>query len=88
MLSQTPCCFVPVKAIFHHPYALWALIQSRHYESYSMPRSDEAANFFAAVYQAVQEIPHGKVTSYGHIARLIGHRKCSSPTAYLSTKTD
>ncbi|KAI9747085.1 MAG: hypothetical protein M1815_004635 [Lichina confinis] len=39
-----------------------------------MPRSDEAANFFAAVYQAVQEIPRGKVTSYGHIARLIGHR--------------
>lgn len=39
-----------------------------------MARSDEAENFFAAVYQAVQEIPHGKVTSYGHIARLIGRR--------------
>lgn len=40
-----------------------------------MPRSDEAAAWFAAVYQAVQEIPHGKVTSYGHIARLLGKRE-------------
>lgn len=37
-----------------------------------MARSDEAAAFFHAVYSAVQEIPHGKVTSYGHIARLVG----------------
>ncbi|KAK3939293.1 6-O-methylguanine DNA methyltransferase [Diplogelasinospora grovesii] len=37
-----------------------------------MPRSDEASAFFYAVYSAVQEIPHGKVTSYGHIARLVG----------------
>lgn len=39
-----------------------------------MPRSDEAAAFFHAVYTAVQEIPHGKVTSYGHIAKLVGTR--------------
>ncbi|GAW25362.1 putative MGMT family protein [Rosellinia necatrix] len=37
-----------------------------------MARSDEAAAFFIAVYSAVQEIPEGKVTSYGHIARLVG----------------
>ncbi|KAI0874936.1 MGMT family protein [Hypoxylon argillaceum] len=37
-----------------------------------MARSDEAASFFIAVYRAVQEIPEGKVTSYGHIAKLIG----------------
>ncbi|KAK0706056.1 DNA binding methylated-DNA--cysteine S-methyltransferase [Lasiosphaeria miniovina] len=37
-----------------------------------MARSDEAAAFFHAVYSAVQEIPHGKVTSYGHIAKLVG----------------
>ncbi|KAK4213586.1 hypothetical protein QBC37DRAFT_422686 [Rhypophila decipiens] len=37
-----------------------------------MARSDEAAAFFYAVYSAVQEIPPGKVTSYGHIAKLIG----------------
>ncbi|KAF2226508.1 6-O-methylguanine DNA methyltransferase [Elsinoe ampelina] len=37
-----------------------------------MPRSDEAQAWFHAVYSAVQEIPHGKVTSYGHIAKLIG----------------
>ncbi|KAE8452873.1 hypothetical protein EG329_013145 [Mollisiaceae sp. DMI_Dod_QoI] len=37
-----------------------------------MPRTDEAEAFFYAVYSAIQEIPYGKVTSYGHIARLIG----------------
>ncbi|CAZ80107.1 unnamed protein product [Tuber melanosporum] len=40
-----------------------------------MPHSDEATAFFVAVYEAVQEIPYGKVTSYGHIAHLIGKRK-------------
>ncbi|KAL8792826.1 MAG: hypothetical protein Q9195_004555 [Heterodermia aff. obscurata] len=30
-----------------------------------MPRSDEAEWWFNAVYEAVKEIPHGKVTSYG-----------------------
>ena len=30
-----------------------------------MARSDEAEWWFNAVYAAVQEIPHGKVTSYG-----------------------
>lgn len=40
-----------------------------------MPQSDEAAAWFHAVYTAVQEIPAGKVTSYGHIAKLVGRRK-------------
>lgn len=44
-----------------------------------MARSDEAAAFFHAVYSAVQEIPLGKVTSYGHIAKLIGTRKLFPP---------
>ncbi|KAK9437207.1 Alkyltransferase-like protein 1 [Metarhizium brunneum] len=39
-----------------------------------MARSDEAAAFFHAVYSAVQEIPRGKVTSYAHIATLVGTR--------------
>jgi methylated-DNA-protein-cysteine methyltransferase-like protein len=39
-----------------------------------MPRSDEAQAFFHAVYRAVQEIPQGKVTTYGHIAKLVGTR--------------
>lgn len=42
-----------------------------------MPRSDEAAAFFHAVYSAISEIPVGKVTSYGHIAALIGTRAFS-----------
>lgn len=44
-----------------------------------MPRSDEAQAFFHAVYSAVQEIPPGKVTSYGHIARLVGERELPPP---------
>ncbi len=40
-----------------------------------MARSDEAEWWFNAVYSAVQEIPLGQVTSYGHIARLLGRRK-------------
>lgn len=40
-----------------------------------MPRSDEAEWWFNAVYAAVQEIPPGKVTSYGHIATLLGKRE-------------
>ncbi|KAI5920370.1 6-O-methylguanine DNA methyltransferase [Camillea tinctor] len=37
-----------------------------------MPRSEEATAFFYAVYSAVREIPYGKVTTYGYIAKLIG----------------
>ncbi|KAK4186256.1 putative methylated DNA-protein cysteine methyltransferase [Podospora australis] len=37
-----------------------------------MPRTPEAESFFHAVYSAVQEIPPGKVTTYGHIAKLVG----------------
>jgi methylated-DNA-protein-cysteine methyltransferase-like protein len=40
-----------------------------------MPRTDEAEAFYYAVYSAIQEIPPGKVTSYGHIARLVGTRE-------------
>ncbi|KAG6997563.1 hypothetical protein G7Y79_00040g077280 [Physcia stellaris] len=37
-----------------------------------MTRSDEAEWWFNAVYEAVQQVPYGRVTSYGHIARLLG----------------
>lgn len=47
-----------------------------------MPRTDEAEHWFNAVYAAVQEIPAGKVTSYGHIALLLGERM--SPSKPLS----
>ncbi|KAL4914414.1 6-O-methylguanine DNA methyltransferase [Aspergillus aurantiobrunneus] len=40
-----------------------------------MPRTDEAEHWFNAVYAAVCEIPHGMVTSYGHIALLLGEPK-------------
>ncbi|CAK4030553.1 MGMT family [Lecanosticta acicola] len=38
-----------------------------------MPRSDEAASWYTMVYRAIQEVPYGKVTSYGHIAVLLGY---------------
>ncbi|KAH8154181.1 uncharacterized protein LAJ45_01949 [Morchella importuna] len=41
-----------------------------------MARTDEAEAFVVGVYMAVQEIPHGKVTSYSHIAYLIGKPQC------------
>ena len=50
-----------------------------------MARSDEAEWWFNAVYEAVQEIPYGKVTSYGHIARLLG-RRMSKITLLLAFK--
>ena len=40
----------------------------------TMPRSEEAEWWANAVYEAIQEVPQGKVTSYGHIARLLGER--------------
>lgn len=36
-----------------------------------MSRKDEARAFHYAVYDAVRLIPQGKVTSYGHIAKLV-----------------
>ncbi|RMD39213.1 hypothetical protein DV735_g5916, partial [Chaetothyriales sp. CBS 134920] len=42
-----------------------------------MPReqSDEAQWWFNAVYEAVQQVPCGRVTSYKHIAVLLGYPK-------------
>jgi methylated-DNA-protein-cysteine methyltransferase-like protein len=38
-------------------------------------RSEEVHLWYTAVYEAVQEVPYGKVTSYGHIAKLLGKRE-------------
>jgi len=35
----------------------------------------EKAAWYASVFEAVSQVPNGKVTTYGHIARLIGRRK-------------
>ena len=40
-----------------------------------MARSDEAEWWFNAVYAAVMEIPRGRVSTYGHIARILGRGK-------------
>ncbi|ONH66888.1 DNA base-flipping protein [Cyberlindnera fabianii] len=36
-----------------------------------MSRNDEARAFHFAVYETVQQIPEGRVTTYGHIAKLV-----------------
>jgi O6-methylguanine-DNA--protein-cysteine methyltransferase len=45
------------------------------YDMAHRERSDEVWAWYAAVYEAVQEIPYGRVTSYGHIAKLVGKRR-------------
>jgi hypothetical protein len=42
-------------------------------------RSEEVWLWYTAVFEAIQEIPYGKVTSYGHIARLVGKRERFPP---------
>lgn len=48
-----------------------------------MPRSEEAEHWFNAVYAAIQQIPRGKVTTYGHVAYLLDERV--SPLSYICT---
>ncbi|KAL4949530.1 6-O-methylguanine DNA methyltransferase [Aspergillus filifer] len=40
-----------------------------------MPRTEEAEIWFSSVYSLVRLIPPGRVTSYGHIAALLGEPK-------------
>jgi O6-methylguanine-DNA--protein-cysteine methyltransferase len=40
-------------------------------------RSEEAWLWHTTVCEAIQEVPRGKVTSYAHIARLVGKRERS-----------
>ncbi|EME41663.1 hypothetical protein DOTSEDRAFT_112328, partial [Dothistroma septosporum NZE10] len=57
-----------------------------------MTRSEEAASWYTAVYRAVQEVPYGKVTSYGHIALLLGYperpRQVGMCLKYLPSRND
>ncbi len=39
-------------------------------------------NFFERVYEVVRQIPHGKVTSYGAIAKAIGSPQSSRMVGY------
>lgn len=51
-----------------------------------MPRTEEAEAWSIAVYTAIQEIPYGKVTSYGHIALLLDQRT-TLPPLHISGST-
>lgn len=39
-------------------------------------------HFFERVYAVVQEIPRGKVATYGQIARLVGAPRCARQVGY------
>ena len=42
----------------------------------------DVPNFYAAVYRLVAEIPPGKVTTYGQIARWLGHPSAARAVGY------
>jgi methylated-DNA-protein-cysteine methyltransferase related protein len=42
----------------------------------------DVPNFYAAVYQLVAQIPSGKVTTYGQIARWLGHPSAARAVGY------
>ncbi|KAJ4305421.1 Alkyltransferase-like protein 1 [Kalmusia sp. IMI 367209] len=43
-------------------------------------RSEEAYLWFSSVCEAIQEVPYGKVTTYAHIARLVGKPASTDPS--------
>jgi methylated-DNA-protein-cysteine methyltransferase related protein len=44
--------------------------------------ANDPANFYAAVYHLVAQIPPGKVTTYGQIARWLGHPSAARAVGY------
>ena len=42
----------------------------------------DGANFYATVYRLVAQIPHGQVTTYGQIARWLGHPSAARAVGY------
>ena len=42
----------------------------------------DVPNFYAAVYGLVEQIPRGQVTTYGQIARWLGHPSASRAVGY------
>lgn len=42
----------------------------------------QSVNFYGQVYQVVQRIPEGKVTSYGRIAKMLGRPKAARAVGY------
>ena len=81
--SRESCAASSNRPVSHHSYPPSAQVPPATHKPYqTMPRSDEAQAFFHAVYSAVQEIPPGKVTSYGHIAKLVGTRTSAPQYSY------
>lgn len=42
----------------------------------------QASNFYTQVYQVIQRIPPGKVSSYGRIAHMLGHPQAARAVGY------
>jgi len=45
-------------------------------------------NFFKQVHEIVAQIPHGKVVSYGQIAKMLGHPKGARAVGYAMRVID
>jgi methylated-DNA-protein-cysteine methyltransferase-like protein len=82
-ITKLPQCTLPLTTRIRQPHRWYRLTEHQNSPikllkvtyDYVMPqRSEQAEIWFATVCTAVQEIPHGKVTSYGHIAMLVGKR--------------
>jgi methylated-DNA-protein-cysteine methyltransferase-like protein len=43
---------------------------------------EDVPNFYAAVYRLVAQIPHGRVVTYGQIARWLGHPSAARAVGY------
>jgi methylated-DNA-protein-cysteine methyltransferase related protein len=46
------------------------------------PNREDVPNFYATVYRLVAQIPAGKVTTYGQIARWLGHPSAARAVGY------
>jgi methylated-DNA-protein-cysteine methyltransferase related protein len=43
---------------------------------------EDVPNFYAAVYRLVAQIPHGRVATYGQVARWLGHPSAARAVGY------
>lgn len=47
-----------------------------------MVKQPEASSFFDRVYEVVKQIPHGRVTSYGAVAKFLGAARSARMVGY------
>ncbi len=52
-----------------------------------MTDSDSASDFFSRVWEVVDAIPYGRVTTYGHIAEYLGTRSSARAVGWALNKS-